>query len=169
MEVMIEFRQTLFPVPVRPAIRRCGRVVRSTVDARPETSFPKKIGIFILRQLLLSSSITSRRRTMPRCVLGTSIPTVFFPGIGATIRTLGTLKAMAKSSARPVIFESLSPASSSTSYCAMTGPVSISTTRTLNPKSANVFSKIFALRRTSFSWDAYCNSSPGRSKLISGS
>jgi len=40
------------------------------------------------------------------------------------------------------------PASNSTSNWAMTGPVWISTTRTLKPKSRNVFSRIFALRRT---------------------
>ena len=56
------------------------------------------------------------------------MPTVFLPGIGATMRTLGTRRAIARSSARPVIFDSRRPASSSTSYWAMTGPVSISTT-----------------------------------------
>ena len=50
------------------------------------------------------------------------MPTVFLPGIGATIRTLGTRRAMARSSARPVILLSRSPASSSTSNWAMTGP-----------------------------------------------
>ena len=62
------------------------------------------------------------------------MPTVFLPGIGATMRTLGTRRAIARSSARPVIFDSRRPASSSTSYWAITGPVSISTTFTLKPK-----------------------------------
>ena len=36
--------------------------------------------------------ITSLSRTLARNSLGTSIPTVFLPGIGATTRTLGTRK-----------------------------------------------------------------------------
>ena len=86
--------------------------------------------------------------------LGTSIPTEFFPGIGATIRTLGTRKAIAISSLRLVILLSRKPASNSISYCAITGPVSISTTLTLKPNSLNVFSKIRAFCRTSLSWDS---------------
>ena len=107
------------------------------------------MGIRILAALPLASSTTSRKRTICRVELGTSIPTEFLPGIGATMRTLGTRRAIAKSSAKPVILESRSPASSSTSNCAITGPVSISTTLTLNPKSWKVFSKTLALRRTS--------------------
>ena len=36
--------------------------------------------------------MTSLRRTSARCSLGISMPTVFLPGIGATMRTLGTLQ-----------------------------------------------------------------------------
>ena len=93
------------------------------------------------------------------------MPTVFLPGIGATMRTLGTRRAMARSSARPVILLSRRPASSSTSNWAMTGPVSISTTRTLKPKSRNVFSRILALRRTSFSCSSKLNVSPGQQQV----
>ena len=67
---------------------------------------------------------------MSRWSLGTSMPTVVLPGIGATIRTLGTARAIARSSARLMIFETRSPASSSISNWVMTGPVSIWTTRT---------------------------------------
>ena len=122
--------------------------------------------------------MTSRIRTTWRRSFGTSIPTLFFPGIGATMRTLGTRSAMAKSSARPAILLSRRPASSSISYCAITGPVSISTTLMLNPKLANVCSKTFAFFFTSSvcssydtSSDSVNKSSPGRtySSLPSGS
>ena len=146
---MIEFKQTLFPVPVRPAMSKCGRLAKSTDNGLPETSFPRNNGIFIFRTCAAPSSITSRMRTTWRFSLGTSIPTVFLPGIGATIRTLGTRKAIARSSASPVIFESRKPASSSISYWAITGPVSISTTRILKPKLENVCSSTRALRLTS--------------------
>ena len=113
--------------------------------------------------------MTSRRRTICRSLLGTSMPTVFLPGIGATIRTLGTRRAMARSSARPVILLSRRPASSSTSNWAMTGPVWISTTRMLKPKSRKVFSRILALRRTSFSCSSKQNGSLGSSRSMPGS
>ena len=69
--------------------------------------------------------MTSPRRTTLRWSFGTSMPTVVLPGIGATIRTLGTAKAIARSSARPVIFDTRRPASSSISNWVITGPVSI--------------------------------------------
>ncbi len=67
---------------------------------------------------------------MPRRSFGTSIPTVVLPGIGATIRTLGTARAIARSSAKLMIRETRRPASSSISNWVITGPVSIWTTRT---------------------------------------
>ncbi len=50
----------------------------------------------------------------------------------------------------------------------MTGPVSISTTRTLKPKLANVFSRILAFWRTSCSWASVETDSPGSSRSIGG-
>jgi len=38
---MIELRQTLLPVPVRPAINRCGNAARSTTIGLPATSLPR--------------------------------------------------------------------------------------------------------------------------------
>ena len=38
IEQMIEFKQTLFPVPVRPAISRWGSPAKSTDSGLPETS-----------------------------------------------------------------------------------------------------------------------------------
>ena len=42
-------------------------------------------------------SMTSPSLTIARRSLGTSMPTVVLPGIGATIRTLGTARAIARS------------------------------------------------------------------------
>ncbi len=86
-------------------------------------------------------STISRSLTIPRRSLGTSIPTVVLPGIGATMRTLGTARAMARSFDSPATFETRSPASSSISNWVMTGPVSIWTTRTWHPCSRRVFSR----------------------------
>ena len=60
---MIEFKQTDFPVPVRPAIRRCGSFAKSATIGAPPTSLPRKIGIAIFSACAAHSSITSRRRT----------------------------------------------------------------------------------------------------------
>ena len=45
IERINEFRQTLFPVPVRPAINKCGILAMSMTSGRPETSLPKNNGI----------------------------------------------------------------------------------------------------------------------------
>ena len=169
IETMIEFKQTDLPVPVRPAISKCGMLAMSTTMGLPATSLPRKIGIFIERLFDCVSSITSRRRTICRVVFGTSMPTEFLPGIGATIRTLGTRSAIARSSARLVILASRRPASSSISYCEITGPVSISTTFTLNPNSPKVFSSTFARSRTSCSCWSSWRYSVARSRSSDGS
>ena len=143
-------------------------VVRSKASGLPETSLPRKIGICIFSVRLSVSSITSRSRTTCCVSFGTSMPTVFFPGIGATTRTLGTRKAIAKSSESPDILESRNPASSSTSYCAITGPVSTSTTLTRNPKLENVFSSNRAFLRTSSACSFKCTWSEGSSNSLSG-
>ena len=147
---MMALRQTLLPVPVLPAINRCGILAKSTTMGVPETSFPRKTGMFIFALWVSDSSITSRKRTTCRVSLGTSIPTVFFPGIGATIRTLGTRNAMARSSESPVILLRRKPASSLISYCEITGPISICSTAILKPKSRNVRLKISDLLRHSW-------------------
>ena len=41
IDMISVFRHTLFPVPVRPAISRCGIFARSTTSGRPDTSFPR--------------------------------------------------------------------------------------------------------------------------------
>ena len=59
--------------------------------------------------------ITSFNRTLARSSLGISTPTVFFPGIGATMRTLGTFRFRAISSPSRVTLFSLKPVSSESS------------------------------------------------------
>ena len=105
----------------------------------PFTSLPRNKRDAQLRPMLAPRRRSPRRagRSLRRS-LGTSMPTVVLPGIGATMRTLGTARAMARSSARPATFETRRPASSSISNWVMTGPVSIWTTRTLQPNSSSV-------------------------------
>ena len=103
------FRHTLLPVPVRPAISRCGILVRSTISGRPLTSLPRKIGIRMLSMSLPAGFDQLRSRTITCLSFGTSTPTVFLPGIGATTRTAGTRSAIARSSAAPITFESRRP------------------------------------------------------------
>ncbi len=132
---MIEFRQTLLPVPVRPAISRCGSVARSTTSGLPATSLPRKSGILHLlrpcrwppRSLRAAGRAAAARWALRcrRCSCRESAR-----------RCARWARAGRSPDRRPgsVIFDSRRPASSSTSYCAMTGPVSISTTLTLKPK-----------------------------------
>ena len=145
IELMMALRQTDLPVPVRPAIKRCGSEARSATIGAPTASDPRNKGIFIFLICFSHCSMTPRKRTIWRVSLGTSTPTLFLPGIGATIRTLGTRIAMAKSSAKATIFCRRKPGSRSISYWEMTGPVSISTTLTTKPNCLQVFSKISAL------------------------
>ena len=130
IERIIALRQTDLPVPVRPAISRWGMSARSKTSGMPLASLPRNSGMRHSWNRSPTPAITSPSRTMLRWSLGTSMPTVVLPGIGATIRTLGTARAIARSSARLMIFDTRSPASSSISNWVMTGPVSIWTTRT---------------------------------------
>ena len=100
---MIAFRQTDLPVPVRPAMSRWGMSARS-YDQRPalDVLAEEQRDLALRPPSRRPPAITSLRRTIGRCSLGTSMPTVFLPGIGATMRTLGTRRASARSSARLV-------------------------------------------------------------------
>ena len=130
IERIMAFKQTDLPVPVRPAISRCGISARSKTSGWPLTSLPRNSGMRHSLDRSATPAITSPSRTTLRWSLGTSMPTVVLPGIGATMRTLGTASAIARSSARLMIRETRRPASSSISNWVITGPVSIWTTRT---------------------------------------
>ncbi len=78
---------------------------RSKTIGEPLASLPRNRGMRKLSNFRSTPDITSPSRTTWRWSLGTSMPTVVCPGIGATMRTLGTARAIARSSARLMIFE----------------------------------------------------------------
>ena len=74
----------------------------------PEIPLPKAIGNFISFFLNLSSEIISLKNTFSLLALGISIPTVFLPGIVATLVDT-ELVCLAISSAKLTIFETFIP------------------------------------------------------------
>ena len=112
---------TLLPVPVEPAISRCGICVRSAARMRPIRSLPS--GSVSLEGECENSgdSITSRRAMVSRRALGTSMPTVDLPGM-RSIRIDSARSARQRSSARPVMRLYLMPASGLNSNVVTTGP-----------------------------------------------
>ena len=129
------FRPTLFPVPVAPAMRRCGMRARSVTTGCPTMSCPRA-----RRSSPFPFWNTSAERICLRytvCLLGlaSSIPITALPGIGATILTLLVLRARARSSAREATLLIFTPGAGENSYMVTTGPGHISTTRPDTPKS----------------------------------
>ena len=96
------------------------------------------MGSLISFLLNLSLNIISLKETSSRTSLGISIPTVFFPGITETLAEV-ELVLRAKSSARFMIFETLTPGAGSNSYRLTTGPLLIVLIFPLIPKSAKPF------------------------------
>ena len=87
-------------------------------------------------------------------MLGSSIPIVFLPGIGACIFTALAASARAISLSRLTILLTFVPAFISTSYCVTAGPTWAATTLPSIPKSLNTVSNIgtLALIAVSFSF-----------------
>ncbi len=102
---------TDFPEPVAPAIRRWGILAISATTGCPPISFPAVKQI--LEAWLWNSlvSIISRNRTITFSLLGTSMPTAAFPGIGASIRISAAARFSLISSARFTILLTLTPIS----------------------------------------------------------
>ena len=102
---MIELMQTLLPLPVAPAMRRCGIFARSAATGSPETPLPSAIASFEREFALLKAvlSITLRMATSEVVVFGTSMPTTGFPGTGASMRIVGAASARARSFAKLVM------------------------------------------------------------------
>ena len=82
-DTIIPFIHTLLPLPVEPAINKCGILAMLHTSVEPIIPFPKEainfsdlyfLGIFIIISLI---------HTGVGSLLGISIPTVCFPGIGA--------------------------------------------------------------------------------------
>jgi len=136
--------QTVFPAPVVPAIKRCGISPRSATIGWPEMSLPIASINFDFDFWKLLPCKTSLRKTAAVELFGTSMPTLFLPGMGATMRTAAARIAKAISSDNVVILCIFTPGAGSSSYRVITGPRSISATRALTLKSFKVFSRVLA-------------------------
>ena len=83
---MTMFMQTDFPVPVAPAMRRCGARARSMQMVRPEMFLPRRRGSCWVQVCHCFSSIMPRMETLWRTVLGTSMPMSDSWGMGVRMR-----------------------------------------------------------------------------------
>jgi len=119
---IMALRETLFPDPVVPAIRRWGMRVRSWTTGEPMISTPRAMGSLLRASLKTSESRTSLRCTASLSRLGISMPITALPGRGAMMRILAAFRARARSSARLVIRLILTPGAGSSSYRVMMGP-----------------------------------------------
>ncbi len=137
---MIAFTSTLLPELVAPPISRCGVWMRSMTCELPRMSLPSAMGMSWRASCISGRSTISRKLTMARSRLGTSMPTACLPGIGATMRTLGAARRSAMLSARFAIFETRTPGAGSISYSVITGPLRMPVTSAwmLNSLSAAV-------------------------------
>ena len=141
------FKATLLPVPVAPAIKRCGIFSSSATIGLPTISFPRHRGNSDFDLLNALEATISLNLTISRIALGISIPTTAFPGIGATIRILIARSAKARSSVRLTILFILTPDAGSYSNVVTTGPGVTAATLPLTPKSSNFFSSNFDCMR----------------------
>ncbi|EKE12455.1 MAG: hypothetical protein ACD_13C00217G0001 [uncultured bacterium] len=146
-EIRNAFIQTDFPEPVCPAIRTCGILAISATTGLPETSNPKATSNLDLAACISCDSIIFLRGTNSAERLGSSIPTKFLPGIGASILMVpvGADSAKAKSLSKEVILESLVPRATSMAYWVTAGPKFTSTTFAVIPNDSSVFSIVAAL------------------------
>ena len=115
------FKRTDLPLPVAPAMRRCGMRARSLTKDAPWMVFPSTS---VRRaELPWNSSVSriSRRPIVSRFTFGISMPTVDFPEI-RSIRADSALSARHRSSESAVILLYLIPASGLNSNVVTTGP-----------------------------------------------
>ena len=110
MLVSIALTLTDLPVPVEPAMSRCGIVARSLTNGSPWIVLPSASVSFDGDRLYASDSSSSRREICSRLGLGIWMPTVDFPGM-RSISTDSACIARQRSSARPVILLYFTPAS----------------------------------------------------------
>jgi len=114
---------TDLPCPVAPAISNCGIFAKSATNTSLEIVFPSAIGKSIFARLNLSDISTSLIETICFFLLGTSIPIVPFPGIGAMIRMPSAERLRAISSSRFLILEIRTPGAGIISYKVTVGPI----------------------------------------------
>ena len=113
---------TDLPLPVEPATSPWGHDEISLVIILPSISFPKET-FNGLPSFTKSLVIISPNHTVSRLSLGTSIPIVLLPGIGAWIRIAVTPKLAWNVSCRLATFLTLIPFWSSISYLVNVGPL----------------------------------------------
>ena len=101
--------QTDLPLPVAPAISKCGILSTEVTIHFPEISFPKAIGINDFSFTKLSDIRISFNITEFLTSFSTSIPTTDLPGIGACILIPLVASESDKSSARLTILETFTP------------------------------------------------------------
>ena len=107
--IIRQFTQTVLPEPVVPAIKRCGISSNSVIIAFPDMLLPRASFSFESDFLYCSESRSSFKNTRALSLLGTSTPTVPFPGTGATILIDCAFMARAISSLKAVILLILTP------------------------------------------------------------
>ena len=83
-------------------------------------------------------------------MFGISIPTVCFPGIGASILIDSASKLNAISSLKFAIFETLTPCAGESSYLVIAGPTETFSTFALTPKLDKVFLSLSAVSSNFF-------------------
>ena len=125
----------------------CGILAMSATIGLPETSSPSATSSLDFAVLISTDSIILLRGTNSADLFGSSIPTKFRPGIGASILIVpvGADRAKAKSRSKEVIFESFVPRATSRAYWVTAGPKFTSTTFAVMPKDSRVFSTVSAL------------------------
>ena len=90
-------------------------------------------------------SNTSLKCTVSFSLLGTSIPTACFPGIGASILIVSAAKFNAISSAKLAILLTLTPSAGFNSYLVIAGPTETFSTFADTPKLYKVFCSFVAV------------------------
>src|SRR3989338_10102497 len=107
--MMMALTATVLPLPVEPAIRICGILVRSEISGAPVVDLPSTSGRAHLRDLNSRHSIISRKLTVLEIELGTSMPIADLPGMGMIRRMLWAFSAKARSSDKEAIELTLTP------------------------------------------------------------
>ena len=160
-------RNTLLPVPVDPAISRWGISARLVTRRRPLTSLPMARFNLAVELEKSGDSITSRSAIVSRLRLGTSIPTVDFPGM-RSMSIDSACNARHRSSVSPVMREYLIPASGLNSKVVTTGPGLIWVTRPLTSNSWH-FCSMARARSLSSSSSIFSARAGSRSRSTEGS
>src|SRR5690606_9550014 len=100
-----------------------GILAKSTTKVSLLMVFPNAIGNCISELWNFLEAITERMETTVAFLLGTSIPMVPLPGMGAMIRMPSAESDKAISSSKFLIFEIRIPASGTISYRVTVGPI----------------------------------------------